>query len=158
MDFPVPNIRQFEHLKNRTSNIAYQRSCAVVGNSGILLNSSYGRLIDQHDLVIRANLQAVKGYERDVGTRMNITSINVVVLKSIAKQLNGSAKNTGGRAKHPPYLKRLEYLKNSILWYPLDVTEETRELLKFISRKCKEIGLPVRFAFSPYSIRGATRR
>ena len=158
MEFPVPNIRQFEHLKNRTFNIPYQRSCAVVGNSGILLNSSYGRLIDQHDLVIRANLQAVKGYERDVGTKMNITSINMVALKSLVKQLNGSAKTTGGRAKHPPYLKRLGYLKDSILWYPLDVTEETRELLKFVSRKCEENGLSVQLAFSPISIRGATRR
>ncbi|XP_070777869.1 CMP-N-acetylneuraminate-beta-galactosamide-alpha-2,3-sialyltransferase 1-like [Enoplosus armatus] len=45
------------------------RSCAVVGNSGNLKGSRYGRLIDVHDVIIRINLGHVKGYEADVGTR-----------------------------------------------------------------------------------------
>uniref|UniRef100_A0A3Q2UNN0 CMP-N-acetylneuraminate-beta-galactosamide-alpha-2,3-sialyltransferase 1 n=1 Tax=Fundulus heteroclitus TaxID=8078 RepID=A0A3Q2UNN0_FUNHE len=45
------------------------RTCAVVGNSVNLKGSSYGRLIDYQDIVIRMNFAPVKGYEKDVGTK-----------------------------------------------------------------------------------------
>ncbi|XP_065141769.1 CMP-N-acetylneuraminate-beta-galactosamide-alpha-2,3-sialyltransferase 2-like [Paramisgurnus dabryanus] len=45
------------------------RTCAVVGNSGNLLGSHYGALIDFHDVVIRINKGPTKGYERDVGSK-----------------------------------------------------------------------------------------
>ncbi|XP_038052057.1 CMP-N-acetylneuraminate-beta-galactosamide-alpha-2,3-sialyltransferase 1-like isoform X3 [Patiria miniata] len=43
--------------------------CAVVGNSGNLRNSKYGKLIDSHHRIIRVNYAPIKGYEEDVGTR-----------------------------------------------------------------------------------------
>ncbi|XP_051728679.1 CMP-N-acetylneuraminate-beta-galactosamide-alpha-2,3-sialyltransferase 1-like isoform X3 [Ctenopharyngodon idella] len=45
------------------------RTCAVVGNSGNLLGSHYGQLIDSHDLVIRINKGPTKGFENDVGSK-----------------------------------------------------------------------------------------
>ncbi|XP_048058959.1 CMP-N-acetylneuraminate-beta-galactosamide-alpha-2,3-sialyltransferase 1-like [Megalobrama amblycephala] len=45
------------------------RTCAVVGNSGNLLGSHYGQLIDSHELVIRINKGPTKGYETDVGSK-----------------------------------------------------------------------------------------
>ncbi|XP_075968956.1 CMP-N-acetylneuraminate-beta-galactosamide-alpha-2,3-sialyltransferase 1-like [Anarhichas minor] len=45
------------------------RTCAVVGNSGTLMKSHYGPLIDFQDVVIRINRGQTKGYEADVGTR-----------------------------------------------------------------------------------------
>ncbi|XP_074542332.1 CMP-N-acetylneuraminate-beta-galactosamide-alpha-2,3-sialyltransferase 2-like [Halichoeres trimaculatus] len=45
------------------------RSCAVVGNSGNLLGSHYGPLIDFHKIVIRINKAPTEGYEEDVGTK-----------------------------------------------------------------------------------------
>jgi hypothetical protein len=44
-------------------------SCAIVGNSGNLLGSGYGTLIDSKDVIIRINKAPVKGYEKDVGNR-----------------------------------------------------------------------------------------
>ncbi|XP_041664181.1 CMP-N-acetylneuraminate-beta-galactosamide-alpha-2,3-sialyltransferase 1-like isoform X2 [Cheilinus undulatus] len=52
-----------------TSNPDQCRTCAVVGNSGNLKGSRYGRLIDFHDVIIRMNSAKVAGFEADVGTR-----------------------------------------------------------------------------------------
>ncbi|XP_059385559.1 CMP-N-acetylneuraminate-beta-galactosamide-alpha-2,3-sialyltransferase 2-like [Carassius carassius] len=45
------------------------RTCAVVGNSGNLLRSKYGALIDSHLFVIRMNKAVTVGFEEDVGNR-----------------------------------------------------------------------------------------
>ncbi|KAF1392076.1 hypothetical protein PFLUV_G00048760 [Perca fluviatilis] len=45
------------------------RSCAVVGNSGNLLGSENGNLINSHDYVIRMNKAVTRGFEKDVGNR-----------------------------------------------------------------------------------------
>jgi hypothetical protein len=37
-------------------------SCAVVGNSGSLLETQYGDMIDNHDVVIRFNAAKTEGY------------------------------------------------------------------------------------------------
>ncbi|XP_033492517.1 CMP-N-acetylneuraminate-beta-galactosamide-alpha-2,3-sialyltransferase 1-like [Epinephelus lanceolatus] len=59
----IPNVTVLEPRPDRC------RTCAVVGNSGNLLGSHYGPLIDFHDIVIRINRGPTKGYEADVGTR-----------------------------------------------------------------------------------------
>ncbi|KAG7226818.1 hypothetical protein INR49_014167 [Caranx melampygus] len=45
------------------------RSCAVVGNSGNLRQSSHGDLINSHNSVIRMNKAVTRGFEKDVGNR-----------------------------------------------------------------------------------------
>ncbi|KAJ3677956.1 hypothetical protein LUZ60_001759 [Juncus effusus] len=56
------------------------KSCAVVGNSGILLKSENGDLIDSHELVIRLNNARISGYRRHVGSKTNFSFINSNIL------------------------------------------------------------------------------
>eukprot|EP00899_Mesostigma_viride_P016272 jgi/Mesvir1/24646/Mv21952-RA.1 len=57
------------------SSIAHT-TCAVVGNSGILLTGSKGPEIDAHDLIIRFNGAPTKGLEGQVGSRTDIRIVN----------------------------------------------------------------------------------
>ena len=52
------------------------KKIAVVGSSGILLNSEYGELIDTHDIVVRFNASRVKGFEKHVGSQTDIRFFN----------------------------------------------------------------------------------
>jgi beta-1,6-galactosyltransferase len=66
-------------LANLTTHRRY-KSCAVVGNSGILLKSENGGLIDSHEFVIRLNNARITGYQRHVGLKTNISFINSNIL------------------------------------------------------------------------------
>ncbi|XP_068663349.1 beta-1,6-galactosyltransferase GALT29A-like [Aristolochia californica] len=55
-------------------------SCAVVGNSGILLKKDHGALIDGHEIVIRLNNARTRGFERHVGSKTNISFVNSNIL------------------------------------------------------------------------------
>ncbi|XP_022685533.1 sialyltransferase-like protein 2 [Setaria italica] len=70
-------------------------TCAVVGNSGILLGFGQGTQIDAHDLVVRLNNARVAGYAADVGAK---TSLYSNILHRYAVR---SAVTAGGCACHP---------------------------------------------------------
>ncbi|XP_062197724.1 sialyltransferase-like protein 2 [Phragmites australis] len=55
-------------------------TCAVVGNSGILLGSGRGAQIDAHDLVIRLNNARVAGFAADVGAKTSLSFVNSNIL------------------------------------------------------------------------------
>lgn len=61
-------------------------SCAVVGNSGILLKNDYGDLIDNHEIVIRLNNAKTEGYERKVGSKTSISFVNSNILHLCARR------------------------------------------------------------------------
>ncbi|CAN6228758.1 unnamed protein product [Urochloa humidicola] len=68
-------------------------SCAVVGNSGVLLAREHGALIDAHDLVIRLN-NAPAGEEgsklaRHVGARTGLAFLNSNVMSRCAARGGG---------------------------------------------------------------------
>ncbi|XP_061374095.1 beta-1,6-galactosyltransferase GALT29A-like [Gastrolobium bilobum] len=61
-------------------------SCAVVGNSGILLNRDYGSLIDAHEVVIRLNNARVDNFEHKVGKKTSISFVNSNILHLCARR------------------------------------------------------------------------
>nr|CAB3485063.1 unnamed protein product [Digitaria exilis] len=81
-------------------------SCAVVGNSGILLAREHGALIDGHDLVVRLNnAPAGEGrFARHVGAKTGLAFVNSNVLSRCA------APRTGGCRYCHPYGERVPIL------------------------------------------------
>ncbi|XP_060173669.1 beta-1,6-galactosyltransferase GALT29A isoform X3 [Lycium barbarum] len=62
------------------------KSCAVVGNSGILLKSVYGELIDTHEAVIRLNNARTAGFEHRVGSKTTLSFVNSNILHLCARR------------------------------------------------------------------------
>lgn len=75
-------------VHNGVVSISSERylSCAVVGNSGTLLNSQYGDLIDKHEIVIRLNNAKTESFEKKVGSKTNISFINSNILHQCGRR------------------------------------------------------------------------
>ncbi|XP_063759758.1 alpha-2,8-sialyltransferase 8F-like isoform X2 [Eleginops maclovinus] len=85
-------------------------TCAVVGNSGILTNSSCGRMIDSAQFVIRCNLPSLgKGYEKHVGTKTDIVTANPTIFIQKYGSLNGPRR---------PFVESLNSYGKSLLLLP----------------------------------------
>ncbi|KAI3716573.1 hypothetical protein L1987_67539 [Smallanthus sonchifolius] len=56
------------------------KTCAVVGNSGILLKSNLGDTIDAHEFIIRLNNARNGGFERFVGSKTSLSFMNSNIL------------------------------------------------------------------------------
>ncbi|KAM3692861.1 hypothetical protein ACB098_08G119400 [Castanea mollissima] len=69
-----------------TNNSERYSSCAVVGNSGILLKSEYGELIDSHEFVVRLNNARTTGFERNVGSKTSVSFVNSNILHFCARR------------------------------------------------------------------------
>lgn len=74
------------HLGHTDAGRHRYGSCAVVGNSGILLKSEHGELIDSHDLVIRLNNARTNGYQRNVGSKTGLSFVNSNILHLCARR------------------------------------------------------------------------
>jgi len=67
----------------RLTELTKGKTCAVVSNSGDLINYEYGEFIDSHDVVIRCNWSIIDEYEKHIGTRTDIRVINIHLAKLI---------------------------------------------------------------------------
>ena len=135
MHFPQTNFDKKGVKKNRTSAFPIQKRCAIIGSGGILLNSSCGKEIDQHDLVIRTNLAAVEGFENDVGRQTNLTSLNGVVVEYIFQEMNDNTtyvKNRKRLSFKKSHLNRIKNLQGSVLWYTLQSSKQKKKLQSLV--------------------------
>lgn len=96
------------------------RRCAVIGSSGLLLNSSLGASIDAHDAVMRFNWPLLAGYERDVGRKTTHMLVN-------RKSLHAS--------HWPPYVTQHDYGANITVVTLLHFIEEFAEWLHWARRE-----------------------
>ncbi|XP_066283494.1 CMP-N-acetylneuraminate-poly-alpha-2,8-sialyltransferase-like [Branchiostoma lanceolatum] len=122
-------------LKNRHFN-----TCAVVGNSGVVLNSTCGQEIDSMDFVIRCNLPQIEGYEKDVGSKANFTTMN----PSVVPQNFGRDYNR--------LLGRLKQVGDQILYVPALTSPNGERDVRVISQIVLQRKLPVKTAFPPAGI------
>ncbi|XP_077117689.1 alpha-2,8-sialyltransferase 8E-like [Ranitomeya variabilis] len=84
------------------------RSCAVVGNGGILKSSLCGADIDQADFVFRLNL-APLNWTQDVGTKTDIVSANPSILIDKYKSL---------REQRKPFIDMVKAYDSALILLP----------------------------------------
>ncbi|KAL7115992.1 hypothetical protein ACP275_04G215600 [Erythranthe tilingii] len=75
-----------DEFNGEKSSKGRYKSCAVVGNSGILMKSEYGKLIDSHEAVIRLNNARTTSFEKNVGSKTNISFVNSNILHLCARR------------------------------------------------------------------------
>ena len=92
------------------------KSCALVGNSGILLNSQCGEVIDEADVIIRMNL-AFFGHEYSsaVGSRVSFMTINSLQIKELVSCFEKVANNETKKGTISKYLAKLQPRCNSLI-------------------------------------------
>ncbi|XP_062875105.1 alpha-2,8-sialyltransferase 8F-like isoform X2 [Trichomycterus rosablanca] len=85
-------------------------SCTVVGNGGILANSSCGKEIDAAEFVIRCNLAPLgKVHEKDVGNKTHLVTANPSIFQE---------KYKGLMERRRPFVESLHPYGNSLLLLP----------------------------------------
>ncbi|KAM4531107.1 alpha-2,8-sialyltransferase 8F [Odontesthes bonariensis] len=85
-------------------------TCAVVGNGGILVNSSCGKRIDSNQFVIRCNLPPLSnGYEKHVGIKTDLVTANPSILFEKYGALMG---------RRRPFVESLRSYGTSLLLLP----------------------------------------
>ncbi|KAJ0029175.1 hypothetical protein NQD34_004172 [Periophthalmus magnuspinnatus] len=127
----------------------YHHSCAIVGNSGILLNSRCGHQIDQHPFVIRCNLAPVEEFSVDVGSRTDLVTMN----PSVVQRAFGDLLTDEWRQR---FAHRLRALGSSVLWVPAFMAKGGEERVEGL-RLIQEQGLDVRTAVPSLRLLHAVR-
>jgi len=97
------------HTKLGNSYMKPQATCAVVGSAGFLRLQRLGKEIDAHDIVIRANLAPVGGYEPIVGSKTSLRVMNSEAIGAIFhEKVCGDSVNSESRKSvcpsYPLYL------------------------------------------------------
>ncbi|MBA0820148.1 hypothetical protein Gohar_027978 [Gossypium harknessii] len=110
------------------------KSCAVVGNSGILLNTDHGKFIDGHEAVIRLNNARTERFEKNVGSKTSISFVNSNILHLCARRDGCFCHPYGGNVPMVMYICQpvhfMDYLVcNSSHKAPLLITDLRFDML-----------------------------
>ncbi|XP_071959776.1 CMP-N-acetylneuraminate-poly-alpha-2,8-sialyltransferase-like [Antedon mediterranea] len=117
----------YKYLQKKGKTISRHRTCAVVGNGGILLNSGCGSEIDAHDFVMRSNMAPIKEFVNDVGHKTNIMSANQESMAFFQRCI------TNNSICDPRFnLERLREFKNVILWFSKESRPHTTKHFELI--------------------------
>ncbi len=72
----MPSKKAIENYLPKQSPQFRYKSCAVIGNGGVLKRYAFGKAIDSHEAVFRLNQAPVKSYERLVGSKTTYRVLN----------------------------------------------------------------------------------
>ncbi|KAF5889984.1 CMP-N-acetylneuraminate-poly-alpha-2,8-sialyltransferase, partial [Clarias magur] len=126
------------------------KTCAVVGNSGVLLKSGCGKEIDIHDFVIRCNLAPLAEFAEDVGLRSDFTTMN----PSVIQRVYGGLSNETTRER---FVQRLRLLNDSVLWIPAFMVKGGEKHVEGVNELILKKKLPVRMAYPSLRLVHAVR-
>ncbi|XP_066264168.1 alpha-2,8-sialyltransferase 8B-like isoform X1 [Branchiostoma lanceolatum] len=110
------NVREFLRLQKQNltysfrTPVGHYNTCAIVGNGGILQNSSCGAAIDAHDFVSRCNMAPTEGFEKDVGTKTSHMMLNGESMYDLWDDLNDTVREIN-------IIRQFKTLNGSILHY-----------------------------------------
>lgn len=132
------------------------KSCGVVGNSGILVKTDYGKVIDSHEAVIRLNNARTASFEQFVGSRTSISFVNSNILHLCARREGCFCHPYGQNVPMVMYMCQpahfLDYLVcNSSHKAPLIITDPRFDMLcarivkyyslkRFVETNAKDVG------------------
>eukprot|EP00241_Pyramimonas_parkeae_P002642 CAMPEP_0114241566 /NCGR_PEP_ID=MMETSP0058-20121206/9698_1 /TAXON_ID=36894 /ORGANISM="Pyramimonas parkeae, CCMP726" /LENGTH=452 /DNA_ID=CAMNT_0001354095 /DNA_START=138 /DNA_END=1496 /DNA_ORIENTATION=- len=119
-------------------------SCAIVGNSGLLKETSFGADIDAHDVVVRLNAAPTKGFERHVGKRTTVRVINNMLGRVLVSKVPGWKEAT----------RRQVLGEESVLWMRADLTtaDKLRAALRKVGDQRAVMFLEKEFTFSSLAL------
>ncbi|XP_077981883.1 CMP-N-acetylneuraminate-poly-alpha-2,8-sialyltransferase-like [Glandiceps talaboti] len=154
-EFPLSrNISMNSVPRSETYSLPLQKSCAVVGNGGILRNSKCGEHINNHDFVFRFNVADIESHIRDVGLRTNITVINKLICVRMYDSMTKGNKNFfPGEVTKKDALHRMRHLNDTIVWYPESMSDVrcTRPMLQYVVHNLQtKFRLPFRMGYTGY--------
>uniref|UniRef100_A0A7I4B390 Uncharacterized protein n=2 Tax=Physcomitrium patens TaxID=3218 RepID=A0A7I4B390_PHYPA len=110
-------IDQHHHHNNRKKRL--YGTCAVVGNSGILLNSTFGKMIDAHEEIVRLNNARIKGFEKYVGGKTTIVFMNNNILHKCARRVRCYCHPYGDNISIVMYVSQVPHLMDMAMCNPV---------------------------------------
>ncbi|XP_071960894.1 CMP-N-acetylneuraminate-poly-alpha-2,8-sialyltransferase-like [Antedon mediterranea] len=110
---PSRHYHEKKSLKSNAKTIAPQRTCAVIGNGGILLNSGCGAEIDAHDFVMRSNLAPIKEFVNDVGNKTNVMTNNGFGSRRLLYCVKSDDKSCDPKFR----IERFREFPNAVIWF-----------------------------------------
>ncbi|XP_071506172.1 alpha-2,8-sialyltransferase 8B-like [Diadema antillarum] len=159
-DVPLSSIKmestpELVSERNQTDCVPMQGSCALVGNSGILLDSRCGDVIDAADFVIRNNAPSLEErYREDIGTRTDAMTMNLSLIRALI--ICTKVPTTWRIGKLPPRTTCPQLMKNMnvfqnrrIFWFLKRYDRKFQAFKSMMSALKATHHLNFRLAYSP---------